>query len=124
MPISERAPALLLLLGLAACGRGGGGAPAPAKVPGATVIGCALARGAALAPDCTVERSDTPAGVALVLRQPDGGFRRLLVTADGRGVVAADGAERATVRIVGAREIEVAVADERYRLPATLRGAR
>jgi hypothetical protein len=37
-------------------------------------------------------------------------------------VVAADGAEPATVRIVEDGMIEVTVAQDRYRLPATLKG--
>jgi hypothetical protein len=56
----------------------------------------------------------------LTLHNPDGGFHRLLVTKDGRGVVAADGAEPAIVRVVGEREIEVAIGGDRYRLPATV----
>lgn len=71
---------------------------------------------------CTVERSDSPNGLVLTIRHDDGAFRRLLVTKDGRGVVAADGAEPAKVNITGADRIEVSVADERYELPATVKG--
>jgi hypothetical protein len=70
---------------------------------------------------CTVEREAGPAGTVLTLRGPSGGFRRLRVTTDGRGVVAADGAERATVTVLGADRIEVALGGDRYRLPAHLR---
>jgi hypothetical protein len=77
----------------------------------------------ALARTCTVERERRDEGLVLTLRQPDGGFRRLLVTGDGRGVIAADGAEPARVRIVGADMIDVALGDHHYRLPATVRGA-
>ncbi|WBH16399.1 hypothetical protein [Sphingomonas radiodurans] len=70
---------------------------------------------------CEIERAETERGVVLTLRHPDGGFRRMLVTSDGRGVVAADGAEPAAVTLVGTDEIEVAIGDDHYRLPATLK---
>ncbi|HEU4958786.1 MAG TPA: hypothetical protein VFT56_00115 [Sphingomonas sp.] len=58
----------------------------------------------------------------LVVRNPDGGFHRLQVTHDGRGVIAADGAESAKVTIVEAGTIEVAIGGDRYRLPAVVKG--
>ena len=67
---------------------------------------------------CSVERERTDQGTVLTVRKPDGGFRRLLATRDGRGVVAADGAEPAEVTIVGENMIEVAIAGDRFRLPA------
>ena len=72
---------------------------------------------------CTIDRTQTQDGLFLTLRHPDGGFRRLLVTGDGRGVVAADGAETALVTPLGPNEIEVALGDARYRLPATVKPA-
>lgn len=98
----------------------GGGAPEQAADPNAPRIACAKA-GAALAPLCTVDRTRSGRGLTLTIRHPDGAFRRLAVTTDGRGVAAADGAEPARVSVVGGREIEVAIAGERYRLPATVR---
>ncbi len=59
----------------------------------------------------------------LTVRHPDGGFHRLRVTRDGRGVIAADGAQAATVTIIDKGAIEVAIDDARYRLPATVKGA-
>ncbi len=73
---------------------------------------------------CTIDRTQTQDGLFLTLRHPDGGFRRLLVTHDGRGVIAADGAERAVVMTLGPDRIEVALGGARYRLPATVRGAK
>ena len=93
------------------------GAPAGETVP------CAHGD-AAPAADCTVERQQDGDGLVLVLRHPDGGFRRLRVTRDGQGVVAADGAQPAAVRIVGGRDIDVAIGGDHYRLPATIRAAR
>lgn len=54
----------------------------------------------------------------LTIRHPDGGFRRFQIVTDGRGLIAADGAEPATVATVGTDMIEVKVAGDRYRLPA------
>ena len=68
--------------------------------------------------ECAVEGGE----VSLVLRHPSGGFRRFLVATDGRGVVAADGAEPATVSVIADDRIEVAVAGDRYRLPASVKG--
>ena len=66
----------------------------------------------------------TGSGLMLTVRHADDGrFHRLLVTRDGRGVVAADGAERAVVAIAG-DGIEVVIGGDRYRLPATVRRAR
>ena len=83
-------------------------------------IECAIEGAAAFERVCTVERTDGPE-VLLTLRSPDGSFRRLAVTGDGRGVAAADGAEAATVAVVGKDLIEVSVGSDRYRLPARVR---
>lgn len=84
------------------------------------------ARGSAtLARTCTVEvaqdNGTREGGSTLTVRNAEGGFHRLRITRDGRGVVAADGAEPARVTIVGSGEIEVAIGDARYRLPATVK---
>lgn len=83
---------------------------------------CATAGAKAFARVCTVDREQSAQGLVLTVRHPDGGFHRLLVTKDGRGVVAADGAQPAMVTIVGPEEIEVAIGDDSYRLPATVGG--
>ncbi|MEN2746679.1 hypothetical protein [Sphingomonas sp. T9W2] len=75
---------------------------------------------ASVAADCTIERIADGSDTILTLRQPDGGFHRLRITRDGRGVVAADGAEDARVTVIGNDRIEVAIGDARYRLPATI----
>lgn len=75
---------------------------------------------ASVAANCTIERIEDGGDTILTLRQPDGGFHRLRITRDGRGVVAADGAEAARVTVIGNDRIEVAIGDARYRLPATI----
>lgn len=70
---------------------------------------------------CTMETADSADGRILTIRKADGGFRRLRVTTDGRGVVAADGAERARVTILADGLIEVDIGGDRFRLPATVR---
>lgn len=80
--------------------------------------GCAL-NGAEAFGDCTVQRTSLEAGAILTLIAPDGGFRRLAVAADGAGIMAADGAQAARVGTGPGGEVEVAIAGDRYRLPAT-----
>jgi len=130
----KAAPLLLLAL-LAACGTGKQpngaaanaaeptiAAPAATEGPAAVSddrIDCAV-DGAAFARVCTVERMRGEAGLLLTVHAPSGAFRRLLVTRDGRGVAAADGAEPAKVSVLGPGRIEVAIGGDRYRLPATV----
>ena len=71
---------------------------------------------------CTIEYGESDAGRTLVVRKPDGGFRRFRVSDDGRGVVAADGAEAARVTIIADDRIEVAIGGDTFRLPATVGG--
>lgn len=83
-------------------------------------IECTADAAAAFAADCTIERMTDGDETILTLRQPDGGFHRLRITRDGRGVVAADGSESAKVIVIGDSRIEVAIGGARYRLPATV----
>jgi hypothetical protein len=108
-------PFLLPFLLLAACSE--------AEPPVATVeedgrIECRIGADRQFQRYCEVERETTEAGRMLTVRKPDGGFRRLMVADDGRGVVAADGAEQAQVTIVGDDLIEVAIGGDTFRLPA------
>jgi hypothetical protein len=115
-------PLLFLLLLLAACGRGSSGdsGAGPSGAPDDR-FACAVDGASDFENACTVERDAGPKGTILTLRGPNGSFRRLRVTTDGRGVVAADGAEPATVTILGPDRIEVALGGDRYRLPAHLK---
>ncbi|AQR72937.1 hypothetical protein [Sphingomonas sp. LM7] len=123
--------ALLFPLSLAACGSQPAENAAPPEAeasqtavsePEAPKIECAAPGVADFAPVCTLDRTETPNGVILTLRHPDGGFHRLQITRDGRGVIAADGAESAKVTPLGSDRIEVELGGARYRLPATVRG--
>jgi hypothetical protein len=84
-------------------------------------IVCARQGSSDFARACTVDRTDSGAGEVLTVRHSDGAFHRLLITRDGRGVIAADGAEKAIVTVLGSNSIEVALGGDRYRLPATVR---
>jgi hypothetical protein len=84
-----------------------------AKIP------CATADGEMTDDACTVE---TEADGTIVVHNPNGGFHRLRPTNDGSAVAAADGAERAQVMLVDANTIEVAIGEDRYRLPAAVKG--
>lgn len=85
-------------------------------------IDCALDGATSFVRACVIERVSGPEGTTLLLHHPGGGFRRLLVATDGRGVVAADGADPAIVSVVAGDRIEVAVGRDRYRLPAKIKG--
>lgn len=71
--------------------------------------------GAAMAQDCTVDRTTDGGASVLTIRHPDGGFRRLKIAADG-AVTAADGAVPAEVTTRDGIA-DVTVGDARYRLP-------
>ena len=109
-----RLPLVLLLL--AACDRAPS-AQGQARPPEAVRAGCALDGADAFA-DCTVQRTSRKRETILTLIAPDGGFRRLAVAADDGGITAADGAEPARTGTGPAGEVEIAIARDRYRLPA------
>ena len=103
----------MVSLALAACGE----ADAPKRE---NLLFCQPAGAAEFKRICLIERDQGPDGLRLTLRHPDGRFRRLLATKDGRGVIAADGAEQAVVTVNGKSEIMVALGGDRYRLPARI----
>ena len=128
MRTSERLLAVALLALAAGCHRPPSGpdkdgnrleAPIAAKEE-TPRIACATDGGEMVENGCTVE---TGADGVLTIRNPDGGFHRLRPTSDGSGVVTADGAGGAQVAIVDGGTIEVTIGDDRYRLPATIKGA-
>lgn len=120
---------IAVLLALAACNgaeTSNGPAPPPSNFgsvasdapPPKTV--CAVDGATELAAICDRELIKDEVGLSLTLRHPSGGFRRLLIMTDGRGVIAADGAEVAIVQALGANMIEVSIGGDHYRLPATV----
>lgn len=116
----------LLLLGtalLAACtsepeSKASAAAASEAAVAADNRIECALHGADAFTRDCMVERAPQDGVLYLVVRQPDGAFRRFQVLKDGRGIAAADGAEEAETTLSG-DILEVTVGKDRYRFPAT-----
>ena len=116
----------LLALFAASCGAapeadgGNNAATARAAVPDDR-IDCLIEGNTAFEHNCIVETADGADGPLLTIRKPDGGFRRLQVTSDGRGVIAADGAEMAVVTMLADNRIEVAIGADRFRLPARSR---
>ena len=98
------------ILSLTGCGN------AVEEVQSRDMVECALAGAASFSADCTMERHDSDEGRTLILRHPDGGFRRFEIGVPGRGLITADGMEAAQVQ---QREgmVEVRVGADRYRLP-------
>lgn len=128
--ISKQGAALSLLL-LAACNRTpDNGELAEAEARGAREaaengrIECALEGAKLFDRTCTVEEMNGEGGTILVVGRSNVGYRRLQITTDGRGVVSADGAEPAKVSIADDNVIEVAVGNDRYRLPANTSGTK
>lgn len=85
------------------------------------VIECAIAGGQWFVPECGVQRVKQEDGaMTLVVRHPDGGFRRFLVLTDGRGLATADGSEETLSDVVDGR-LDVSVGQDRYRFPVTIK---
>ena len=116
MPIRQAVLPAILLLG------GCGGTETVISDPHDERIECRIGNARQFERFCTVEAGESEQGRMLTVRKPDGGFRRLLVTDDGRGVAAADGAETARVTIIADDRIEVSIAGDTFRLPATVQG--
>lgn len=89
---------------------------------GSKTIACAPGGTAAGWKECVVERSRQGGTLFLVVRHPDGAFRRFEVLKDGHGLSVADGADQGKMEI-SAGTIEIAVGADRYRFPATVKGS-
>ena len=115
------APIFLALLAAlpVACSRGEGNSTTAALEAGDTLIDCATGN-ADFEHVCTVEQSGTAQNRILVVRRPDGGFRRFMIGA--QGLIAADGAEQPAVTAMSDGRMEVSVGGERYRIPASMAG--
>ena len=94
---------MLLALALAACSD-----VQEQAVEGAVTIDCAVGPGAEMGADCMVER----VGDTLVIRHPDGSFRRL----NAADLSAADGSNAAQV-VEDDETVEIRIAGDRYRWP-------
>jgi hypothetical protein len=85
-------------------------------------IECALAGSTDFSRKCTTERVSGPEGQMLVVRHADGGFRRFKILTDGRGLAPADGFDETKIIILKNGMIEVSSGDDKYRLPAAIKG--
>ena len=63
-----------------------------------------------------MERASDDGASILIVRHPDGGFRRFELGVAGRGIITADGIEQAVIA-QGEGIVEVSVGADRYRLP-------
>jgi hypothetical protein len=104
--------AALPILALAACSPGSEAAPEEPQER----IACALDGAAEFTADCALERATVEGAAVLVVRHPDGGFRRFEVSQDGQNLLAADGAE-VTQSALKADRWEVILGDNRYVIP-------
>jgi len=119
MRVMAGAAALLL----AGCGSATQGAP---DAEPDDMIECALAGAGQFVRDCRLERRVVDGGLELVVRHPDGGFRRFdYRTGDTLDLTAADGAEPARVSRPDSSVpwLDVAVGADRYRIPVAYRDA-
>ncbi|RJY08615.1 hypothetical protein [Aurantiacibacter aquimixticola] len=107
--MSLRISSALALLLLVACEERGD------EVAGSE-IECALGGAASFAPECTMERAEAEGERLLIVRHPDGAFRRFEFGVPGRGIVTADGVEQAVVERSDGT-VEVRVGADRYRFP-------
>jgi hypothetical protein len=112
LSLSKAANCLGLPLLLAAC------TPASDAAPEATQerIACALGGAAEFSENCELERTAVEGAEVLVVRHPDGGFRRLEVSKDGQNLLAADGADVTQSARKGDRW-EVVLGEHRYVIP-------
>lgn len=111
--------ALIMVAGLAGCSSG----PDTAQVAqGSEQISCALDGATESSASCAVDRSDDEGKLTLIVRHPDGAFRRFAVVTDGRGLVVTDGAEQAVTAMAGDK-LSVTVANDRYLFPAKVKTA-
>ncbi len=82
-------------------------------------IECAFGPAGKMAMNCTLEQIGKGATAQLVVHHPDGGFRRFVLTPDGKGLIPADGAGTATSAIAKGT-MDVTIEQDHYRIPATM----
>ncbi|WP_054108250.1 hypothetical protein [Novosphingobium sp. AAP83] len=106
--------ALSFLAALTACSAG-------EETPKGRGIDCALGGSDKFLPECFVKDSRVGERRFLTVRNKTGAFRRLEMVDDGRGVIAADGADEAVAKWSAEGVLEVAVGGDRYRFPARMK---
>jgi hypothetical protein len=127
-PISKYFTATLLLACLAGCGGDGAASLEQAEKDAGDQaardgkIECALAGSDNFERICTTEQIAAPDGKILFIRHADGGFRRFNILTDGRGLSPADGFDETRIRLLDANMIELTSGDDKYRLPAQIKG--
>lgn len=89
----------------------------PAEAADDEPVFCALAGSAEFKDQCRAERTVVGAAQVIVVRHPDGAFRRLEVSKDGQSLLAADGADQSQSALKGDR-FEVILGPDRYVIPA------
>ena len=82
-------------------------------------IECAIGPAGKLEKSCTIGHIGKGASAQLVVHHPDDGFRRFVLTPDGKGLMPADGAGTATSTITKGT-IDVTIEQDRYRIPAAM----
>jgi hypothetical protein len=128
MPISKIVVLAAAVITLSACSNNSEGGleaadeQARLQAEKAGNIECALAGKADFSRVCTTERIAGSGGQILVIRHPDGGFRRFNILTDGRGLAPSQGADLTRISILSDGQIELISADDRYRLPAKIKG--
>lgn len=123
--ISKPLGVALLLAMLAGCGSGSN---SPAQNQGDIAdkgaadgkVECALASAVRFERVCSTEQISANGVIMLIIRHPDGGFRRFNILSDGRGLEPADGFDETRIRVLENSMIELTSGDDKYRLPAQI----
>ncbi len=123
---SRISSALILALALAACSskkedqagekQNAAAGETASQAAEAKPIPCALAGAKTYDSDCTLEHVTQGKRQFVIVRHPDGGFRRLEVLDGGRKFGAVDGADSPET-VMGKGVIEVGVGDDAYLFP-------
>jgi myo-inositol-hexaphosphate 3-phosphohydrolase len=84
-------------------------------------IECAVSKAIDFTRSCQTERIAGNGEKLLVIRHPDGGFRRFKILDNGKGLIAADGFDKVSIKILDDGLIEVETGGDRYQLPAMVK---
>ena len=85
---------------------------------GPSTIDCSLNGAGGFGRDCTMERVEQEGESFVIVRHPDGAFRRFQLGVPGQGLITAAGADQAEVTDMGGY-VEVRVGSDRYHLPVS-----